>query len=1130
MKEDSFDTGSLPDALGPILESFLARLRRGERPSINEYTERYPEHAEEIREVFPPLAEMELAGLAGEASLHASAGPGGAKPETYRTSAPALEHLGDYRIIRELGGGGMGIVYEAEREALRSRVALKVIHLRLRDRPDHIRSFVREARAAAGLHHTNIVTVFDYGQHDGVCYYAMQYIDGHSLDKVLNDVKRLKREAEDPREGNGKAVAGRTQEAPLEPTALEPSLPDRELRSVSIGLVTGVFRSMPQVSTGRLVAALAGADGPTQDVSASGSGDTPISESLDSPVEPGNQEQDSVSSFHFGSTPGSSWFGKSVLRYQREIARIGAQVADALDHAHKRKVIHRDIKPHNILLDGLGNAWITDFGLAILKEEENQSTAQAFAGTLRYMAPERLEGKSDGRDDTYALGATLYEFLALRPVFNASDPHQLLGQIEHDPPTPLRQTDRRIHPDLAAIIEKCLEKDPAARFVSAAELRDELRRFIEGRPVKMRPVPAYSKLWRWCKREPWLAGANIFAAVTTTALAIGSTIGMEYYRNSSQKLATAVEEKGKSELNARTNLFQAYMERARAGRFSRRVGQRFDSLDAIGKAEKLGRQLGYRPERFDRLRDEAIACMALPDIEPTGRVITRPWGIHTAFDDAMSRYALRFRDGTILVRRYADDQEIARFHAQGDREVPLLTFSPDGRFLATTNESGQRLTVWNIDQHAVVLNDPGRVSWGHAARFGPDSHSLVAAHYPLGDLVRYDLKTGQSLWRAQGPGEAQALAFSWDGTRVAVLYSQKSPACHIVDAATGRLIRSFPLPGIVNWVAWSLDGTTLATCGDRKIYLWDTATGLRKAELEGHSNAGLKTGFHPDGTILASTGWEGRVWFWDSVLGRPWFKTEGDVYPGFAFSGNGRLMIELENKLTTYHVNPAREYRTLRHASIQPAEHQTVSIHPDGRLLAMGSNQGMVLWDLDCGIELAYLPTGFSAYLCFDSAGNLLTSTPAGVWRWPVRLEPADNELRIGPPCKLPLPAGQEQLAADREGKVVALAAYNTCYVATPERSFQVGPLDDVRKVALSPDGQWLATGSHGKNGAQVWRTQTGEKVAHLAVDGLVGVQFSPNGQWLMTTSSPCLLWEAGTWSNARVIGGRGLCFSASGR
>ncbi|MGZ3303744.1 MAG: hypothetical protein ACXWO3_20245, partial [Isosphaeraceae bacterium] len=178
MTVDSFDSSSLPDALGPILESFLGRLRRGERPSIKEYADRYPDHAAEIAELFPPLVEMEQAGLAGDAPSRAAgaAGPcsrvaddGGSDFRLAGDHDSSLsDRLGDYKILRKIGGGGMGIVYEAERLALRNRVALKVIHPRYRDRADHLRWFLREARAAAGLHHTNIVTVFDYGQHDGV--------------------------------------------------------------------------------------------------------------------------------------------------------------------------------------------------------------------------------------------------------------------------------------------------------------------------------------------------------------------------------------------------------------------------------------------------------------------------------------------------------------------------------------------------------------------------------------------------------------------------------------------------------------------------------------------------------------------------------------------------------------------------------------------------------------------------------------------------------------------------------------------------------------------------------------------------------------------------------------------------
>ena len=496
MNGNAFDTSSFPDALGPIAESFLARLRRGEHPSVKEYADRFPEHADQIHEVFPALAEVELAAVGPDASRPSASGhlrspnataerATGPRTET-AAGVSALERIGDYRINREIGGGGMGIVYEAEREALHSRVALKVMHPKLRNRSDHLRWFLREARAAAGLHHTNIVTVIDYGQHDDVCYYAMQFIAGHSLDRVLDDVKRLKQRADAGVESEEPADLMAARATTVGATGTVGSAV-ADLRSVSVGLMTGVFNSGNSGPASDQVAALAAAMERTQAMPLPATVATSGAVLTDSHAHPQVELPANFLSSSATDTPGSSWIGKSSLRYQREIARIGAQVADALDYAHKRGVIHRDIKPHNILLDALGNAWITDFGLAKLKEEENQSTSQAIAGTLRYMAPERLQGKSDGRDDIYALAATLYEFLALRPVFDVSDAHQLLSKIEHEPPTPLRRIDRQVHPDLAAIIERSLAKDPTDRYGIAAEFRDELRRFLEGRPVKRGP-------------------------------------------------------------------------------------------------------------------------------------------------------------------------------------------------------------------------------------------------------------------------------------------------------------------------------------------------------------------------------------------------------------------------------------------------------------------------------------------------------------------------------------------------------------------------------------------------------------------------------------------------------------------
>jgi hypothetical protein len=173
-----------------LAEEFVERLRRGEHPSISDYVARHPEHAADIRDLFPQIALVEC-------NKPAQSGFGISSPApTPSAHGDIPESVGDYRILRYLGAGGMGVVYESVRESLRSHVALKVMREQFRNREKYLRRFRIEARSAARLHHTHIVSVFDYGVHDGVCYYAMQSIAGQSLDKVLADVRQLRQEKE----------------------------------------------------------------------------------------------------------------------------------------------------------------------------------------------------------------------------------------------------------------------------------------------------------------------------------------------------------------------------------------------------------------------------------------------------------------------------------------------------------------------------------------------------------------------------------------------------------------------------------------------------------------------------------------------------------------------------------------------------------------------------------------------------------------------------------------------------------------------------------------------------------------------------------------------------------------------
>jgi WD40 repeat protein len=760
------------------------------------------------------------------------------------------------------------------------------------------------------------------------------------------------------------------------------------------------------------------------------------------------------------------------------------------------------------------------------------------------MAPERFRGDSDGRSDVYALGATLYEMLTLQPAFEGDNQLELIHRIEQNPPVPPRHIDGWISRDLETIVLKALAKNPAERFAGAAEMAQELRLYLDNRPIRSRPIPSYQRFWRWCKRNPWLAAANVAAALLTTILAIGSTIAAWTYRDqvealqleqrktrlAQQGLADQLVQTQDAETKGRERLFESLDSQAQARRLSRRMGQRFGTLDALEQAAKIARDLKWPTERLEPLRDEAIACLALPDLKPTGRAIPWPPGtVAVAFDSTMTRYALRFRGGTISMRRVADGQEIAQFQARGDREISVFRFCPYGRYLATYHDPGHGLTVWDVDRRVVTLNDPGPVSWG-IYRFSPDGTRIILAHQG-GEFRVYDLVTGRLEHHWTGSSEAHAVAFRPDGLLIALTCREgNASVCRIVEAESGSLVRRIPLPFLtLSSIDWSPDGSTLAIpCEDRKIYLYDAATGTRRATLEGHINGGLFAAFHPAGTLLASHGWEGRVWLWDPVLGRPWLTLTGSSE--LEFSRDGRIVVSREGTQVLYQVDPALEYRTFAHASIQRFQYLASAIRHDGRVLAVATSRGVMLWDLARGSELAFLPVGLTWDTLFEASGALLTSGAIGVRRWPIELDPDRGIFRIDPPRQLPFPPAGGAIAEDRSGRIVAQAQFDLAFIATPERTTPVGPLDDCRDLTVSPDGEWLATGSHAGVG-QVWRVRDAAKVKDLSIGGVSGLSFSPDGKWLMSRAFPCRLWEVGTWREASLkFGGEGKCFFPDGR
>lgn len=492
-----------------LAEEFVERQRRGEDPQISEYLDRYPQYAAEIRELFPALAMIEdLKPKAGELT------DAGAPPSAAVPGRP-LERLGDYRILREVGRGGMGIVYEAEQESLGRHVALKVLPPQALLEPRYVARFQREARAAARLHHTNIVPVYGVGHDEGLHYYVMQFIQGQGLDEVLDELRRLRDQRKD-RSGSSKASGGQGTSPAAGPEA------SGNAPAGSKGPAGERAGDSAQTGTYPLAgdAQRAGnaSDGPQQRAGNVGhrAAETALApwsdlrgiEPAPTPEPLAQHSLSTAASLRLPGQHGAEKTHDTGRFYWQSVARIGIQVAEALAYANSQGILHRDIKPSNLLLDNQGTVWVADFGLAkAAAEQSNLSHTGDIVGTLRYMAPERFNGQGDARSDIYSLGLTLYELATLQPAYPEEDRNQLVHQVLHQEPPPPRRLNPEIPRDLETIILKATARDPARRYSTAKELADDLRNFLEDKPIKARRITLRERLVRWCRRNPALASS-----------------------------------------------------------------------------------------------------------------------------------------------------------------------------------------------------------------------------------------------------------------------------------------------------------------------------------------------------------------------------------------------------------------------------------------------------------------------------------------------------------------------------------------------------------------------------------------------------------------------------------------------
>jgi tetratricopeptide (TPR) repeat protein len=546
--------------------------------------------------------------------------------------------LGDYRIIAELGRGGMGVVYEAEQLSLNRTVALKTLPWAATLTETHLARFKNEARAAATLAHPHIVPVYSVGVDHGVHYYVMQLIRGRSVADLI---------------------------AQLDDDA--------------------------------------------------------------------DSEQPS---------------------YYRHIAQLALQAAGALEHAHAHGIVHRDIKPANLLVDERGQLWITDFGLARVDGSVGISRTGELLGTIRYMSPEQTRAHGwivDHRTDIYSLGVTLYELATRRPVFSGSERLELIRQISDHDPVPPRKLDPRIPAELETIILKSIEKNPADRYASAAEVGGDLQNFLSCRPLTARPATAWERAMKWARRHQhavWTAGLATLATTIVLAVSTG-LVGLAYRDANRQRvraethlrlarevidntylkeieraehepgmtreqqdvllrLVRFYEQLPQEDLRDPTLLHESCQVHQRLGDIYRSLGRHSSAVASYLKAINAASQLHDQPDRTDFQR---TLVLSYDGLGVAYRELHR-------FDDAIAAHQQAMAVSRLLLERWPDDLPTQRLVT---RQVHLALAYQDTHL----REAALRTAVAAL---STLLQ-----------RFPRDGHltnSLATAQDHLGELLR----------------------------------------------------------------------------------------------------------------------------------------------------------------------------------------------------------------------------------------------------------------------------------------------------------------------------------------------------------------------------------------------------------
>ena len=1058
------------EQLHAVSEKYLEMLRNRCAPSIGEFAERYPDIASSLKEYLPTLAKLERLDPC----------------QTFSDSYPQLSgsyspppFIGEYELIREIGRGGMGVVYEARHKTMQRLVALKVLPSTNGNHQGRLDRFLREARSAGQLHHTNIVPVFEVGHWEGTHYYSMQLINGLNLSEIINEIR---------------TIENQTEIVDLSPTV--GLTKERDLSSeLASSVVFGKNSFEPHES----------ADSTNKDLSKISNRQHQSQKLADT---------DKLNA-HLADTHRLANVGVENENYFHRVARIGLQVAEALQHAHKSGVLHRDIKPSNLLLDAEGCVWITDFGLA-KHELDNLTATGDIVGTLRYMAPERFNGQTDARCDIYGLGLTIYELCTLKHAHDGSDRAQLTKQLLHETPVAPRLIRPDVPRDFETIVLKSIHSEPEKRYQTAAELANDLRRFIEGRPVKARRTSAIEKVWRWCRRNPVVAASAMVIFLLGMMLTL---LSVQFARNSRNH-----------EIQAYQRLFDSQLQRADALRNSDRPGRSILSLEAVNNANELLPKLDISHVEKENLkshmRNQAIAAMGAVDIETPFQwpaqdpeTPAEETGV-TAFHHECNIYAYGDTSGNIHIRSISDNVFVKTLTYEG-HQANLLYFDQAGETIISVHfarfgGSECKLHFWNVAdgelRDSIVFDQliPTMELALEANQF-----IVVLAD---GKATVYDISSAKAT-KTFHFGKSCHGTFSNDANWFFALPRHANNQIEIWDLRnTTEHVASIDLDEYITGLTWN---------DHQKILVGASANGqLKRWDLSQYfgsmmkSNASKKSGHYkqerepividvkplvfggnakevrflsirPQGDLILTSSWDNSTRLYDLASGEQLIRIDG-LYmnvEGFDHTGTKVGFANRYDSIGVWKLNSNRPVTSISPNTMEGVAKRVRFCRQFDDAICFATKQGIAIWSIEKDIQIGLIETGSTRDFKFNQDGKtVIVGGFDGLKKITVQLTGhSDGSIAsISGESKVLV---EDDIWAFHYNESLGLVGY-----LNRENMIRVYDLNSGKIIRLpshgfsnsvhfGPEGKYIFTGAQHSTGIFVWDRETGEQVARLAED-----------------------------------------------